>query len=539
MRLSIVAHVTGTLVRLFAPALLAPALVAIYYGDRHDVVGFLLAFAATAILGTLMRSVGRPADTSFERLRRVEGLAIVAATWLVIAHLSAIVYMWAGLGFVDALFESMSGLTTTGATVFKDFSAFSHSIFFWRAMTHWVGGLGVIALFIAVLPRLAIAGRELFFAEAAGPTEDKITPQLRQTALALWRIYVALTLLLVLALRLAGMPLYDAICNAFATLSAGGLSPHPLSIAGYESVAIDWIITVFMFIAGANLALQYRAVRGSRNALVQDEEFRAYAGIVVVATVLLMFALVRGGMGIADALRHGAFQVVSILTTTGFASDDFALWSDQAKMDLLLLMFIGGCAGSAGGGPKVVRHVLMARFTLRELKRTLHPRAVLPVKLGGQVVPEHILRDVIVFVLFYLLTFAVGTAIVVGLGADLMTGITASIACLGNIGPGFGSIGPMGSFADIHPVSKLVLTMEMWIGRLESSRCWCSCASRCCARHAGPARLRAADRPLAVRTHHRKLTSVNIDIQQVRSFRRNNRLESLAVCGASPCRAFE
>jgi trk system potassium uptake protein TrkH len=222
-----------------------------------------------------------------------------------------------------------------------------------------------------------------------------------------------------------------------------------------------------MFIAGANFGLQYRAVRGGRNALVQDEELRAYTGVVLVASLFLTIFLMIDGMRGLDAVRHAAFQVVSILTTTGFASIDFELWSDQAKMVLFLMMFIGGCAGSAGGGPKVVRHILMARFTLRELRRTLHPRAILPVKLGGRVVPENILRDVQVFMLFYLLTFAVGAAIVVGLGADLITGITASIACLGNIGPGFGAIGPMGSFADLHPVSKIVLTLEMWIGRLE------------------------------------------------------------------------
>jgi trk system potassium uptake protein TrkH len=467
MRVAIVVHVTGTLVRLFSPALLAPALVAAFYGERHDTVGFLLVFVATALLGASMRRVGRNAGAGAERIRRLEGIAIVAVTWMVLAQLSAVPYTWAGLGFVDALFESMSGLTTTGSTTLTDFNAFGRAIFFWRALTHWLGGVGVIALFIAVLPRLAIAGRELFFAEAAGPTDEKLTPQLRHTALALWRIYVVLTAAQIVALSLAGMPLFDAICNAFATLAAGGLSPHPQSIAGYQSATIDWIVIVFMFVAGANFGLQYRAVRGSRNALVQDEEFRAYSGVVVIAAFLLALVLARDGMDISDAIRHSAFQVLSILTTTGFASDDFELWSDQAKIVLFLLMFIGGCAGSAAGGPKVVRHLLMARFTLRELKRTLHPRAVLPVKLGGRVVPEHILRDVQVFMLFYLLTFAVGAAVVVMLGADLITGITASIACLGNIGPGFGAVGPMANFADLHPVSKIVLTLEMWIGRLE------------------------------------------------------------------------
>jgi len=228
-----------------------------------------------------------------------------------------------------------------------------------------------------------------------------------------------------------------------------------------------WIVTGFMVLAGANFALQYRVAFGNVRAIGHDEELRAYGGLVLLATGVLAFVLVRDGMNAGDAVRHGAFQVVSILTTTGYASADFQQWSDQAKVVLFLLMFVGGCAGSAAGGPKVVRHVLMARSTLRELRRTLHARAVLPVKLGGRVVPESVLRNVQVFMLFYLLTFALGAALVVSLGADLMTGITASIACLGNIGPGFDAVGPMASFADLHPISKIVLTLEMWIGRLE------------------------------------------------------------------------
>ena len=466
MRLAIVFQVTGRLVRLFAAAPLAPAVVAAFYREWYDAGGFLGTAVVTAIAGALMQRAGRSVRED-DRIRRVEGMTIVSATWLLVALLAALPYMLAGVGFIDALFESMSGLTTTGASIVTDFTAFGRGIFFWRAVTHWLGGLGVIALFVAVLPRLAIAGRELFFAEAAGPVDEKLTPQLRQTALALWRLYATVTALVVVALVAAGMPLFDAVCNAMATLAAGGVSPHGESIAGYDSAAIDWIITIFMFVAGANFALQYRAVRGSHAALVRDEELRAYLGIIVVATLLLTFFLMRDGMPGADAIRHGAFQVVSILTTTGFASVDFEHWSPQAKMVLFFLMLIGGCAGSAAGGIKVVRHVLLARLTVRELRRTLHPRAVLPVKLGGRPVPEQTLRDVQVFVLFYLLTAAAGAAIVIAFGADLMTGITASLTCIANIGPGFGEIGPMGSFASLHPVSKVVLTLEMWIGRLE------------------------------------------------------------------------
>lgn len=468
MRLAVVVHVTGNLVRLFAVTLVVPAGVSAYYREWYDASGFLSAGLAAFILGLVMRIAGGPAAAAdAERLRRIEGLGIVAVTWLLIAHCSAIPYVWAGMGFIDALFESMSGLTTTGATVMVDFSAFGRGVFFWRALTQWLGGMGVIALFVAVLPQLAIGGRELFFAEAPGPTDEKLTPRLRHTAAALWGLYVVLTALETVALVLAGMSLFDAVCNSMATLAAGGFSPNPLSIAGYGSATIDWIVTVFMFIAGANFAVMYQAARGRPRALARDEELRAYAGIVLVAVAALSMFLIRDGLAVGDAVRHAAFQVVSILTTTGAASIDFQLWSDQAKMVLFLLMFIGGCAGSAGGGPKVVRHLLMARYTLRELKRVLHPRAVLPVKLGGRVVPEPILGAVQVFMLFYLLTFSVGVAIVVAFGADLISGITATIACLGNIGPGFGSVGPMANFAGLHPVSKVVLTLEMWIGRLE------------------------------------------------------------------------
>jgi trk system potassium uptake protein TrkH len=468
MRLALVVHVVGVLVRLFGPMFLLPAAVSLVYHEWRDAAGFTLTAIGTSVIGHAMRLAGGPAAAdAVERLRRVEGMCVVAAAWMIIAHFAALPYVWAGLGFIDALFESMSGLTTTGATVLTDFAAFGKGVFFWRSVTQWVGGMGVIALFVAVLPRLAVGGRQLFFAEASGLTDEALTPQIRQTALTLWRLYAGLTLAQIAALSLAGMSLFDAACHAMATLAAGGFSPHPLSIAGYQSPTIEWIVIVFMLLGGANFALQYRLVQGNARALVRDEELRAYAGVVVVAAALLAGFLVSSGMSGSEAVRHGLFQVVSIVTTTGFASVDFNLWGEQAKMVLLGLMFIGGCAGSAAGGPKVVRHVLMARFTVRELRRTLHPRAILPIKLGGRVVPEDVVREVVVFMLFYILTFALGAAAVIGLGAGIVEGISASAATIGNVGPGFGAIGPMGSFAGLHPVSKIVLTLEMWIGRLE------------------------------------------------------------------------
>ena len=463
MRLPVVVHVVGLLVRLFSAAFLAPLAVALLFGERGDALGFAVTAAVTFAAGHLMRRVAEePSD-----MTRVEGMAIVAGTWLLVAAAGAIPYVWAGLPPIDALFESMSGLTTTGATMFQDFSQYGRGIFFWRSLSQWLGGLGVIALFVAVLPRLAIGGRQLFFAEAAGPTDEKLTPQIRRTAAALWLVYGALTLAEAFALRLAGMSWFDAACHALTTLAAGGFSPHPESIMGYQSPAIEWIVIVFMILAGANFALQVRLFRGEWSAPARDDEFRAYVGVIALFGAVGVLFLSLQGLGGAEAIRASLFQVVSILTTTGYASQDFQLWSDESRMLLLVLMFIGGSAGSAAGGPKIVRHVLIGRYTLHELKRVLHPRAVLPVKLGGRTVPDEIMRAVLVFFLFYLLVFAICAFIVASLGADLMTAITASIATLGNIGPGLDGVGPMAHYAHLHPVSKVVLTAAMWIGRLE------------------------------------------------------------------------
>lgn len=464
MRLVLVFHLTGSVLRVFGATFLAPTAVALFAGERRDAVGFVIAGVLAGITGQLMR---RSIDEREQVLRRVEGLAVVAGTWLLVAAFGAIPYAWVGVAPVDAFFESMSGLTTTGATILTDFSAFGRGLLLWRSLSQWLGGMGVITLFIAILPRLAIGGRQLFHAEAPGPTDEGLTPQIRQTAALLWRLYLGLTLAEFVALSLVGMPMYDAACHAMTTIAAGGFSPNPQSIMGYDNAAVDWLICGFMFLAGANFALQYRALRGQPRALFDDDEFRVYVGIVVVATVALTGFLWQAGAAVGIAIREGLFQTLSILTTTGYANADFASWSDQARLVLLVLMFIGGCAGSAAGGPKVVRQVLIARYTLLELKRTLHPHAVLPVKLGGTVVPTEVMRAVLVFFLFYLLTFAVCVAIVVGLGADILTGVTAAIATLGNIGPGFNLVGPMANYADLHSVSKVVLTVAMWVGRLE------------------------------------------------------------------------
>ena len=462
MRLSIVIGVVGRIVRVLSLAFLAPAVVTLIYRDLHELGGFLLGGAIAGIISLLMV---RSSHEVTEDLRRIEALAVVSGTWLVVALVGSVPYLWVGLAPVDAVFESMSGFTTTGATILRDFGQLGPGMMFWRSLTQWLGGMGVITLFVAVLPRLAIGVRQLFFTESPGPTEEKLTPHIRETAAYLWRFYAGLTAIEMVALKVAGMPLFDAICHSMTTLAAGGFSPNAASILGYHSPAVEWIICLFMFLAGANFALQYRALFGRPGALGRDDEFRAYTMIVVCAASGL--ALMLWASGAEASVRPAVFQTLSILTTTGYASVDFDLWTDQAKVVLLALMFIGGCAGSAAGGPKVLRHVLVGRYSLLQLRRMLHPRGVLPVKLGRRVVSEEIMRTVLVFFLFYVLVFAVSAAAVISLGADIVTGLTASIATLGNIGPGFSQVGPLSSYADLHPLSKVILTLTMWIGRLE------------------------------------------------------------------------
>ena len=430
---------------------------------REDAFGFAAAGLAAGAVGALLARVGsKEAEPS-----RREAIIGVLLLWLTIPAFGAVPFnVSGGMSPLNAMFESMSGFTTTGATVLQDFGSFSSSLFMWRALSQWFGGVGIIVLFIAVLPQLAIAGRQLFFTEAPGPTEEKLTPRLRNTSNAVLIVYVGLTALCVLAYALAGMSFYDALAHAFTTLAAGGFSPRPLSFQGFASPVLEWISVVFMTFAGANFALLYRAAAGRPRTLWRDAEFKVYLGIATVAALAIAWGL-YGSYGPADALRHGFFQSLSILTTTGYASADFAVWSRGPQVVLLVLMFIGGSAGSAGGGIKVVRWLMLVQNTVREVRRTLHPRAVLPVRVGNRVVPEEVLRAVSAFITLYIGLFAVTTAVLTVLGADFVTAFTASIACIGNIGPGLAAVGPMASFADLHPISRGMLVFAMYAGRLE------------------------------------------------------------------------
>lgn len=454
-------YVLGTGLLALAAALALFALYSLLLGEPVD--GFLITSLLAGAAGLPLRRLG---VAKSEPARR-EALLSVLLMWLVIPAFGAVPYALSGFfSPLNALFESVSGFTTTGATVLRDFEGFPRSLFLWRALTQWVGGIGIIVIFVSVFPQLAIAGRQLFFAEAPGPTEERLTPRLRQTASTLLTVYGGLTLACAVAYLIAGMPLYDAIAHSFTTLSAGGFSPNPLSFEGYDAASLEWVAIVFMFLAGVNFALQFRLFSGRSRALFTDPEFRAYTIIVGVSTLALVLFL-EGTFASGDLLRHSLFQTLAILTTTGFASADFSLWPASAQMVLLALMFVGGSAGSAAGGVKIVRWLLILRMSRRELRRTLHPRGVFAVRLGSKVVTEDVLRAVAAFITLYVLLFTFTTGVLVALGSDFVTAFSASIACLGNIGPGLASVGPMLNFADLHQVARALLTFDMYAGRLE------------------------------------------------------------------------
>jgi len=439
------------------------ALLALALGE--DARGFGLAALLGVGLGRLMRGLGHPEA----RPRRAEVFASVALLWLLVPLLGAVPY-WisGGMGYLDALFEAMSGFTTTGATVLADYGRFGQSLLLWRSLTQWLGGLGAVVLFLVVFPQLQVAGRQAFFAEATGVERERLTLRLRETARAAFKVYALLTLLAFLAYAGAGVSPFEALASALATASTGGFSSSPQGFSGYPPLA-QWAGAFFMFWAGANLLLQYRLLFGREaGSLLRDGEFRAYTGIVLLAGVgLALYLFAQHRYSLEASLRHGFFQAVSLLTTTGFASVDFAQWGVPAQAILVCLMFVGGSAASGAGGVKVVRWLLLFGFLRREITRTLHPQVVLPLRLGGRVVGEEALRQVSVFVFLYTLFFALGTLVLALLEKDFVVAFTASAQALGNIGPGLGAVGPMSGYAGLHPASKAVLLLEMWVGRLE------------------------------------------------------------------------
>ena len=451
--------------------ILIPIIVAIIYKDYISILPFLTAGIASISLGYALRKFIKNAYRieNHNDFKKSEAIFIVAFSWIIFGIVSGLPFIFYGLHPVDAIFEAVSGITTTGATILTNFD-YPKTFFFWRSLTQWLGGLGIIVLFIAILPQFAVAGRQMFFAEAPGPTEDKITPRIRNTASALWKIYAGLTFLQVILLHAAGMPVFDAVCNSLSTLAAGGFSPNSQSLAGYNSYPMYWITTIFMFLAGASFIFQYKVLTQKKpSLLLKNEEFRTYTFMTCLMALLIAIALFfYDGYSIKEALTHAFYQVISITTSTGSASVDFAKWHFIPQALLFTVMFMGSCASSAGGGIKMTRWILVYKSMKNSLIKILHPNAILNVKVDNAIIPHEILNQTVVFVFFYFLCFAIGAFLITVIEQNSTIGITSSITALGNIGPGFGNIvGPMGSFSSMHMSTKIIMTISMLVGRLE------------------------------------------------------------------------
>lgn len=462
----IVIRMLGSLLFIESFFLLLSAIVSLLYQDQAF-YSLLIPSAIAFLLGGFAWYKTSKAPKS---LGKREGYLIVSLVWVVFSIFGSLPFMISGEipGFTDAFFETMSGFTTTGASILNDIEAMPKGLLFWRSITQWMGGMGMIVMSLAILPMLGIGGMELFVAEVPGPTTDKLHPRVRQTAKRLWGIYTAFTAMEIILLMFGGMSLFDAINHSFTTMATGGYSTKQASIAG-ETPYIQYVISLFMLIAGVNFTLSYFALKFKFKKVFSNEEFRWYISFVFAFTVALTAIVYFRNYsdGLEKAFRDSLFQVISIITTTGYVTADYLEWGTLGIMLIFTMMFLGGSAGSTGGGIKIVRVIILFKNSLLEFKRLLHPRAVIPVRLNHKAVNQMIVTNVLAFIVFYILTFVAGSIIMAALGLDLESSMGSVIACLGNIGPGIGSVGPVVNFAHIPDVGKWILSFLMLMGRLE------------------------------------------------------------------------
>ena len=452
-----------------------------WYHNEPALNGILLAGFLTIIIGFILWYSTRNAP---KNLHKKEGYMIVTFGWLMLTLTGTLPYLLTGAipNFIDAIFEAISGYSTTGASILTDIESLPKGILFWRSSTHWIGGMGIIVLTVAILPLLGIGGMQLFIAEAPGPSTDKMHPRITETAKRLWLIYFSLTMTEFFLLKIAGMTWYDAINHAMATMSTGGFSTKNASIAYWNGTpVIQYIIIAFMFIAGTNFLLSYFALKGKIGKIFRNEEFKYYffgvIGFVVVITILILFFQDHNLKTIVDhpmpygkgesAIRHAAFQVIAIVTTTGFVTADYTMWSSIATMLMFSLFFVGGSAGSTAGGVKIVRHIIMFKNALLEFKKLLHPHAIIPVRYDGTHVRTKVVYNILSFFVLYMGIF-IGSAIMLSfMELDFVSAIGVSASSLGNIGPAFGKLSPVDNYAGLTSSAKLFSSFLMLIGRLE------------------------------------------------------------------------
>jgi trk system potassium uptake protein TrkH len=464
LNLNTVRYILGTLLIVLGIAMVPSLGWSIYYGDS-DIDAFLFSIAVALVIGLLLRV------KAFLRkdLGLREGFLIVTLGWILAGIFGALPFVLHGAvdTFIDGFFEAVSGFTTTGATVINNVEALPHGILFWRSFTHWLGGMGIIVLFLAILPGVGAGGFHMFRAEVPGPSVSKLSSRITHTAKTLWYIYLGLTVLQTVLLMFAGFDLFDSLTHTFGTVATGGFSTKALSVGAFNNPAAEIIILIFMALSGINFSLYYYLLRKQWDRVYYDEELKFYLGVIIVTTLLIAWNIRDFIPSKADLLRTSAFQVVSIMTTTGYATANFDIWPAFSKMLLLLLMFFGGCAGSTGGAIKQIRVLILSKYCGRELVHTLHPKAVVPIKVGGKPVPDDVLRNILAFSFIYIALFVLSSLFIAMLGQDMITSVSSVAATLGNIGPGLGSVGPESTFSEIPQIGKLVLSFLMLMGRLE------------------------------------------------------------------------
>jgi len=461
-----IGRVMGVLLILFGLLMLPGIAFSFYFGsdDKEALIYSVLATVLPGIVFYLFFAKEK------QNIRKRDGYLIVTLSWILLSVFGMLPYLISGVVDIwqEALFETVSGLTTTGATIFKDIEVLPPGIMIWRSMTHWIGGLGIIVLTVAIFPLLGIGGIELFTAEAPGPTLDKIHPRIRETSKRLWYVYSGLTLILMLVLYLEGMSFFDAVNHSFSTMSTGGFSTKNASMAYFDSPLIEYTTIIFMFIAGMNFTLIYFSLRGKANKVWHNEEFRAYVVIIAFITLLLFLSVYSlSGSSAEEAFRNTLFQVVSLITTTGFVTDDYTGYNNGVTFIFFILLFSGACAGSTSGGIKIIRHLVFVKNTFLEFKRMYHPRALIPLKIDEVTVTGKIINHIMNFLLIYLMVFVVGSVILSVMGYDIPTSLGAVATTLGNVGPSIGHVGPIDNFAFFSPMAKLLFCFLMLLGRLE------------------------------------------------------------------------
>ncbi|MBN1386895.1 MAG: TrkH family potassium uptake protein [Bacteroidales bacterium] len=462
----IIGRVLGILLILEGICMITVIPVSLHYAEG-DLLPVSVSAIITLAVGVLMSQVFRDTDST---IGKREGYLIVTGSWLVFSLFGSFPFIIGNTipSYTDAFFETMSGFTTTGASILTDIESMPHGLLYWRSMTQWLGGMGIIVLSLAILPVLKIGSMQLFSAEVPGPTPDKLHPKIRETAKRLWLIYLGFTLAEAVLLKLGGLSFFDSICHSFTTMATGGYSTKTASIGAFNTPYIQYVIIVFMVIAGTNFSLAYFGLHGRIKKIITNEEFLFYISFLLVfiagVAAVLHFS---HGHALEESFRNAAFQVVSIVTTTGYATADYCSWGPFLVLVIFILMFTGGSAGSTGGGIKMVRLLLLAKNSRMELRRLIHPNAVIPVRLNHKAVPQNILYNVLAFIVFYFLIAGVSAMVISAMGYDLSTSFSAVAASLGNIGPGLGEVGPTMNYAHFPAFGKWFLSFLMLLGRLE------------------------------------------------------------------------